>query len=268
MALAGQVRADHGDERGELLSELDEVTGWSTARAADAPDNFLHLRRPATRSRAGLGGRDVRAAELGFDAARREAADGRRPWHEALITERTARFFLARGLDHAGFELLAQARQQYLAWGATAKVDQLGWAYPALRPAPDPTAGVSVGVEEPTEVPRGRAGVTTGTLDLLGIQLGVVEGDGELAGDELDGVEPLGGERAARCSRFSSSSTARSVPRLRMGTASSEQRRHRRSTGPGEPVVTGGVGDDERCHRSAACSAARISAAACSWPAP
>ena len=31
----------------------------------------------------------------------------------------------------------------------------------------------------------------------LGIQLGVFQGDGELAGDELDGVEPFGGERAA-----------------------------------------------------------------------
>ena len=31
----------------------------------------------------------------------------------------------------------------------------------------------------------------------LGVELGVVEGDGELAGDELDRVEPFGGERAA-----------------------------------------------------------------------
>jgi signal transduction histidine kinase len=72
---------------------------------------------------------------------------------------------LARSLDHAGFELLAQARQHYLAWGASAKVDQLDWAYPALRPPPDAT----VAVDEPTDRPRGRAGVSTGTLDLLGI---------------------------------------------------------------------------------------------------
>ena len=32
----------------------------------------------------------------------------------------------------------------------------------------------------------------------LGIELGVVQGDGELAGDERDGVEPVGGERAAQ----------------------------------------------------------------------
>ena len=152
-------------ERDGLLSELDEVTRWLAARAADAPDNFLHLLRLVEAERAWAVG-DFRAAALGFDAARREAAGRPRPWHRALITERAARFFLAHGLEHAGFDLLAQARQQYLAWGATAKVDQLDWAYPALRPPPDPTAGID-GDHRP--IRRGRAGVTTGTLDLLGI---------------------------------------------------------------------------------------------------
>ena len=65
---------------------------------------------------------------------------GQRPWHRALITERAARFYLAHGLDQTGYDLLAQARQDYAAWGATAKVAQLDWAYPALRPEPDATA--------------------------------------------------------------------------------------------------------------------------------
>jgi signal transduction histidine kinase len=173
LALAGQV---HGDQRGELLSELDEVTGWLAARAVDAPDNFLHLLRLLEAERAWALG-DLRAAALGFDAARREAAVRRRPWHRALITERAARFLLAHGLDHAGFELLAQARQHYLAWGATAKVDQLDWAYPALRPPPDTTPDTTAdttldptaGLDETTDRPRGHAGITTGTLDLLGV---------------------------------------------------------------------------------------------------
>jgi signal transduction histidine kinase len=164
LALAGLARAGDHDQREALLSELDEVTSWLAARAADAPDNFLHLLRLVEAERAWAVG-DFRAAALGFDAARREVAGRSRPWHEALITERAARFFLGHGLDHAGFELLARAREQYLAWGATAKVDQLDWAYPALRPSPDST----VGVDEPTDVPRGRTGVSTGTLDLLGI---------------------------------------------------------------------------------------------------
>ena len=135
LGLAEQARAGPGDERAGLLSELDEATRWLAARAADAPDNFLHLLRLA-RGRAGLGGRGFRAAELAFDAARREVAGRARPWHRALITERAARFSLAHGLDHGGHELLAEARQEYAAWGATAKVAQLDWAYPVLRPTP------------------------------------------------------------------------------------------------------------------------------------
>ena len=140
LALAGQARAADGGERGALLAELDEVTRWLAARAADAPDNFLHLLRLVEAERAWAAG-DFRAAGLAYDAARREAAQRQRPWHQALIAEHAARFYLAHGLEHAGYELLAQARQQYLAWGATAKADQLDWAYPALRPAP-PTAAV------------------------------------------------------------------------------------------------------------------------------
>ena len=113
---------------------------WLAARAADAPDNFLHLLRLVEAERAWAIG-DFRAAAFAFDAARREVARRQRPWHGALIAERAARFYLAHGLEHAGYDLLAQARQQYLAWGATAKVDQLDWAYPALSPSADATVG-------------------------------------------------------------------------------------------------------------------------------
>ena len=62
---------------------------------------------------------------------------------------------------------LSQARDHYAAWGATAKVAQLDWAYPTPRPAPDSTREESAGPPG-TRDPR-RPGVTTGTLDLLGI---------------------------------------------------------------------------------------------------
>jgi len=140
LALAGQARVTDGDERGGLLSELDEVTQWLAAHAVDAPDNFLHLLRMLEAERAWAAG-DFRAAALAFDAARRGAAGRQRPWHRALIAERAARFYLAHGLDHAGHDLLAQARHDYLAWGATAKVAQLHWAYPALQPRADAMAG-------------------------------------------------------------------------------------------------------------------------------
>jgi signal transduction histidine kinase len=162
LALAGEVRAGRDAAADARLSELDEVSRWLAARASDAPENFLHLVRLLEAERAWAVG-DFRAAALGFDTALREAAGRPRPWHRALITERAARFSLGHGLDHSGYVLLAQARQHYLAWGATAKVDQLDWAYPTLRPHPDPTDG------EPADSRGGRVGVSTGTLDLLAI---------------------------------------------------------------------------------------------------
>ena len=177
LALAAQVRASHGGERGELpatatgelgelLAELAEVTRWLAARAADAPANFLHLLRLVEAEQAWAAG-DFRAAMLAFDAARREVADRQRPWHRALIAERAARFYLAYGVEQAGYDLLAQARQEYLAWGATAKVDQLDWAYPTLRTQSD-AIGVR-GDGPPGQLPHRGATVTAGTIDLLGI---------------------------------------------------------------------------------------------------
>ncbi len=166
LVLAAQARATDGDERGDLVSELDEVTRWLADRAANAPANFLHLLRLLEAERAWAVG-DFRAAVLAFDAARREVADRQRPWHRALIAERAARFYLAHGVEQVGYDLLAQARRDYLAWGATAKVARLDWAYPTLRPRADAITGR--GGEEPGDLARRRGAVSSGTIDLLGI---------------------------------------------------------------------------------------------------
>jgi predicted ATPase/signal transduction histidine kinase len=166
LALAGQARSAEGGDRGGLLAELDEVARWLAGRAADAPDNFLHLLRLTEAERAWAVG-DFRAAALAFDAARREAAQRQRPWHRALIAERAARFYLAHGLEHLGYDLLNQARQEYAAWGAAAKAAQLDWAYPTLQPQHEATAGH--GGDQPTDLPHQRSTVTTGTIDLLGV---------------------------------------------------------------------------------------------------
>lgn len=149
LALARQVR-DSGEDRDALLSELDDVTRWLAIRAANAPDNFLHMLRFVEAERAWALG-DFQAAVLAFDAAQRDVAMRHRPWHRALIIERAARFYVASGADHTGYSLLAQARQAYDAWGAAAKVAQLDRAYPPPRTDPTP----------------GRRG--TGATDLLGI---------------------------------------------------------------------------------------------------
>ncbi|WP_432828536.1 AAA family ATPase [Dactylosporangium sp. CA-092794] len=170
LAIAGQAQASHGGERDGLLSELDEVTQWLAARTADAPANFQHLLRLLEAERAWAVG-DFHAAALAFDAALREAAQPQRPWHRALITEHAARFHLAHGLEYLGYNLLIEARQEYLAWGATAKIDQLDWAYPTLRPQPGTTVAqrADESGSQTRDVPHQRAAVTTGALDMLGI---------------------------------------------------------------------------------------------------
>jgi signal transduction histidine kinase len=155
LALGAEAREDDSDGRGDRLAELEELIRWLAARAADAPDNFLHLLRLLEAERAWAGG-DFQAAVVAFDATRREVTQRQRPWHRALIAERAARFYLAHGADQAGYDLLAQARQEYLDWGATAKAAQLDWAHPAVRP--------QTGAAGP-----GRSAVTTGRIDLLGV---------------------------------------------------------------------------------------------------
>jgi GAF domain-containing protein len=75
-------------------------------------------------------------------------------------------FYLAHGLEQAGHDLLTQARHEYLAWGATAKVSQLDWAYPTLR---TPAGAIASDDGQSGGLPRDRAVITTGTIDLLGI---------------------------------------------------------------------------------------------------
>ncbi|MDT7685656.1 MAG: hypothetical protein QOG57_5966, partial [Pseudonocardiales bacterium] len=166
LALARQARGTDGDGRAGALSELDELTRWLAARAVDAPANFLHMVRLLEAERAWAVG-DFRGAVQAFDAARHSVADRQRPWHRALIIERTARFYLAHGIEHTGFELLAQARQQYQAWGASAKLARLDWAYPSLRLRADAAGGDLVDL--PGDRAPGRTAVTTGMLDLVGI---------------------------------------------------------------------------------------------------
>ena len=165
LSLAGQARTADSDERGGMLAELDDATRWLAERAADAPDNFLHLLRLLEAERAWAAG-DFRAAALAFDAARREASGRQRPWHQALIAERAAGFYLAHGLDQAGYDLLAQARHEYATWGATAKAEQLDWAYPAPPSSAD-AAGYDAG--RLGDRPLRRFAITSGTIDLAGI---------------------------------------------------------------------------------------------------
>jgi signal transduction histidine kinase/tRNA A-37 threonylcarbamoyl transferase component Bud32 len=166
LALAEEARATDGGARGDLLAQLDELARWMAGWAAHAPDNFLHQLRLIEAERAWAAG-DFRAAVIAFDAARREVAGRQRPWHRALIAERAGRFFLAHGVEHVGYDLLAHARHDYLTWGATAKVDQIDWAHPPLQQHAGATT--AAGGAEQGDLAHHRSTVTAGTIDLLGI---------------------------------------------------------------------------------------------------
>ena len=167
LALAGQARAGHGDERGDLLSELDEVTRWLAARAADAPDNFLHLLRLLEAERAWAVG-DFRAAALAFDAAR---ARGRRP--SAPV---------ASGPDHRTRGPLLPGPRRSNTPASTCSPRPARSTSPGARPRRStnstgptrpcghmPTRRRRIGAARPAIFARPRSTVTTGTIDLLGI---------------------------------------------------------------------------------------------------
>lgn len=168
LGCAEQARTAPVAERDASLAQLDRAVDWIEARAGDAPHNFLHLLRLVEAERA-WARHDFRTASVAFDAAAREAAGRQRPWHRALILERAGRFWLAHGMASLGHALLGEARRAYLAYGATAKVEQLQWAYPTLIARPTAGAGEPTGPSErPGDlVPDGS--LTAGAVDLLGI---------------------------------------------------------------------------------------------------
>jgi signal transduction histidine kinase/tetratricopeptide (TPR) repeat protein len=166
MAVAAEARTAATDDRAGLLAEAADLIGWLRARAQDAPMNFLHLLRLLEAELAWTAG-DFGAAALAYDEARDEVAGRQRPWHRALIIERAARFALGRGLQHAGIELLGEARRLYMSWGAWAKVAQLDSGYPVLRAAGE--APGRVGSQKDRDAGSQDSLLGTGTIDLLAI---------------------------------------------------------------------------------------------------
>ena len=148
-----------------LLRELDVVMPWLAARAADAPDNFLHLLHLVEAELAWTRG-DFHAAAVAFDAALREVAS---PAPVAPSTHRRARGALL-SRSRAGARRLRPPRA-----GAPelSRVGRDGEGRPARLVAPELPP-----VAEVAETQRARAGrrvlgrsstVTTGTVDLVGI---------------------------------------------------------------------------------------------------
>ena len=163
LALAAEARAAGPAELPPLVDELDECRAWLAHRAVDAPGNFAHLVALVDAERAWAVG-DLQGAVAGFDAALHRLGDRQRPWHRALICERSALFALSQGHEYQARQMLTLARDAYARWGATAKVDQLSLQHPFLRTVR--TAGT--GTNE-TRIGTSLPGVSTDSMDLLAV---------------------------------------------------------------------------------------------------
>ncbi|MBC7599825.1 MAG: AAA family ATPase [Polaromonas sp.] len=160
------------DTPAEIQAELDASRSWLDSRAADQPYNFLHLSRLLEAEQAWALG-DLWKAAAAFDAAVREAESRERVWHRALITERAGLFQLHLKLEHGGRQLLVKARNDYQAWGATAKVARMHEEHPFLLASPVPNqeahAAIAPGTSLRPSVGRGSSNVSTDALDLMGV---------------------------------------------------------------------------------------------------
>lgn len=163
LAAAERARGAEGADQTAVLAELDRSRDFLAARAADQPGNFRHLHLMAEAERAWATG-DFAAAAHTFDAAICDASSAGRPWHAALITEHSGRFFLASGMEHVGRRLLAEAWHRYATWGAHGKVRQMEQEHPFLSSSAPATSR--------TDASRG---ATLGTSRTLNVSTEVID---------------------------------------------------------------------------------------------
>ena len=131
VGLAHTARSASATERSALLASAGRCRDELAQRCEDAPVNFSHLLAWVEAEQAWAEG-DFQHATRRFDEAMSALEENRRPWHQAIITERAGTFHLQNGLRWMGRTLISAARAHYGAWGAPAKVAQLDRDYPFI----------------------------------------------------------------------------------------------------------------------------------------
>jgi PAS domain S-box-containing protein len=171
LALADQAKAASPDERPAVLLEFDASRAWLAARASDSPENFGYLVHWLDAERAWANA-DFLVAIDAFDTALRDVTRLSRPLHAAIITERAARFHLARNGNYTGWTLLAQARTRYQRWGATGKVVELDREFPTLKAATGPGSNSAAASGTSLSSGPGSAhtvGISAESIDLMAV---------------------------------------------------------------------------------------------------
>lgn len=120
LALAHRARLASGAEREQLVEAFEQVHHWQSARAADSPQNFQHLKLLLDAESAWVRD-DFRAAAQHYDNAYRLAPERQRPWHRALILRQAARLHAAQGIEGMAELLRQRAFLVYERWGAAVK---------------------------------------------------------------------------------------------------------------------------------------------------
>ncbi|MEM6429298.1 MAG: serine/threonine-protein kinase PknK, partial [Deinococcota bacterium] len=121
-----------------IQRDLDYLRRW----AEDAPMNYSHRVYMVQALWQAASGQALDAMDA-FDRAAEVAHERDYVQEEALIYERTGRFYLSLGRQRIGRNYLREARYAYSKWGAKAKVKALNEEFPQVL-TPTATAGFSL----------------------------------------------------------------------------------------------------------------------------
>jgi PAS domain S-box-containing protein len=123
-----------------LAAHREQLREW----AENYPPTFADKHALVLAEIARLEKRDADAMHL-YEQAIHLAREHGFVQNEGLAHELAARYYLARGLETAGYAYLRNARNCYDRWGALAKVKQLDERYPHLHEGRAPTFSATIG---------------------------------------------------------------------------------------------------------------------------
>ena len=123
-----------------LTGHREQLREW----AESYPPTFADKHTLVLAEIARLERRDVDAQGL-YEQAIRLARENGFVQNEGLAHEFAAQYYLAHGLETAGYAYLRNARNCYDRWGAHGKVKQLDERYPRLREERTPASSATIG---------------------------------------------------------------------------------------------------------------------------
>jgi PAS domain S-box-containing protein len=146
--LSSEVRLSRTKEEhfAALIEHDQQIALW----AKNCPENFENQAALVGAEIARIEGRPLDAMDLYEQAIRSAQANGFIQ-NEAIASELASHFYAARGFDLIAQEYLRKARDGYLRWGATGKVQQLDQLNPQLgapKPAPGLTSAIGTQVDQ------------------------------------------------------------------------------------------------------------------------